>query len=231
MPRCITNVTFPRSGHHLLEKLLRNYWEDDFRYCEYYTHCRRTPCRDRDTNWQKNHEFDLKLARTPDRFYVVQYRHPFEAISSWYQWELNSGFLAEKNGELKSWLQRLFHFWPKLALMFEPDDRVRWERFLDEKLGFWRQFVEKWVLPGPADNMLLLPYGRLVADPRAVVFADPENAVDLERINSIVDERQIRRSRAYTEFRHFSPPKDREVEAQFLDILRTIEVPSLFHNA
>src|SRR4030042_821818 len=77
-------VTFPRSGHHMLVRLLTRYYAGELGplqdspkiqklaakhhyragklcYCEYYDHCRTVPCSDTNTNFQKTHALDLKL--------------------------------------------------------------------------------------------------------------------------------------------------------------------------
>jgi hypothetical protein len=62
-----------------------------------------------------------------------------------------------------------------------------------EKLRFWRQFVEKWVLPGPADNVLLLPYGCFVADcHRSISNMLQAKARDNLRLSVFADQVSIR---------------------------------------
>ena len=55
----IQNISLPRSGHHLLVRCLTQIYKDQLNYCEFYTHCRKTPCRDPATNLQKKPRFQI----------------------------------------------------------------------------------------------------------------------------------------------------------------------------
>jgi hypothetical protein len=72
--RKIPCVSFPRSGHHLLGRCLKQYFGRDFHYCPNVF--RKAHFKDPKTNYQKNHDFDLSLPNTRAWYYVIQYRHP-----------------------------------------------------------------------------------------------------------------------------------------------------------
>jgi len=101
--RNIQCISFPRSGHHLLVNCLVRYFGNElsfdsrsvetgtdrshfscgeFIYCEYYTHCRKIPCSNLKTTFQKSHDFDLTLPNIAGQYYIVQYRNPKDAIAS-----------------------------------------------------------------------------------------------------------------------------------------------------
>lgn len=80
-------ITFPRSGHHFLERTLRRYFGDEFKYCEKYTEPDKRFEVCPETNAEKNHDFGLLTPIRDDRQYVVQVRDPFEAIQSWAELE------------------------------------------------------------------------------------------------------------------------------------------------
>ena len=82
--RNIQNITFPRSGHHLIERCIESLFLEEFHYCDYYRHCRQIPCSDPKTTFQKNHDFKLSLSQDKRFHYLVQYRNPLQAIASWY---------------------------------------------------------------------------------------------------------------------------------------------------
>jgi hypothetical protein len=79
----VQGVSFPRSGHHLLVKCVKQYFGKRLGYCG-------NVFRGQDflsdgITLQKNHDFDLILPISSDARYLIQYRHPLEAIASWYR--------------------------------------------------------------------------------------------------------------------------------------------------
>lgn len=143
-------VSFPRSGHHALIGFLSRVSDAADNYCEFYS-CEKhngelIECPQKHVNWRmkknccgagktflKNHDFDLRLPYREEDKFVVQYRHPFLSIKSWY--EMESG----KNDKL------------------EP-----WPKFFEQKLVFWEGFVRKWLVAlGDRDNVLPVTYDSL----------------------------------------------------------------------
>lgn len=143
-------VSYPRSGHHALIGFLNRVTDVADNYCEFYS-CERhdgkeIECSKKNISWKfknnccgaernilKNHDFDLKLPyRSEDKF-IIQYRHPFLSIKSWYEMELAKG---------------------------NPLDP--WPKFFDKKLKFWIAFVKKWVVElGGQPNVLAVTYNSL----------------------------------------------------------------------
>ena len=206
-----------RSGHHLLAKCLRDYWGERFRYCEWYGHCRRSPCSNLKTNWQKNHEFQLSLLRVPERRYVVQYRHPIEGIVSWYLWELKWGIPADRNGLLKTRILRKIPKWPSIARLLNPDSEARWHEVFWLKLDFWKEFVCKWVIDNTYHNAYLLPYDRFTSqgerEVKSVIrFVCPETVVDEVKIERIVAQHGFSRTKSIGHFRYYDAKLIRQVE-------------------
>lgn len=85
-------VSYPRSGHHALVSVLQAYFGNEFHYCESYE----TPHLKIGqpgvlTNYQKNHDFGMDTELVPGRRYLVQIRHPLEAIESWEEHDLLVG--------------------------------------------------------------------------------------------------------------------------------------------
>ena len=150
VPCNIYIVTYPRSGHHAMVNFLSKISNFADEYCEYYNctrhdgtniPCTKTSIRWKDRNFScgagkrilKNHEFDLDLDYRGDTKYIVQYRHPFLSIKSWFE-------LETKNGK----------------------NLLPWPDYLSEKLDFWKQFIQKWVINvSGADNVFLMPYNSL----------------------------------------------------------------------
>jgi len=69
-------ISFPRSGQHLVESVLNFICKEHgtfFKYCEYYTCCKKTPC-ELESNVQKNHDFSLEFPINENWKYVILYR-------------------------------------------------------------------------------------------------------------------------------------------------------------
>ncbi len=187
----VINVSFPRSGHHLLVDCIRDVVGPELRYCESYGHCRRVPCPSPSTNWQKTHDFGLAVPIDGTHRYIVQYRHPIDSIASWYRWELERGIRAEWNGTMATRILRRVPGWPALAVTVRPDTPARWGSFARDKLQFWRRFVDKWLLSTSDVDLLALPYDQLVSQPRVELgrvlgFVAPGldvDSADLDRID------------------------------------------------
>ena len=135
-------VSFPRSGHHVLERLLRGYFEDRLRYCDLYEEPERSLDRDPSTNFQKNHDFDLDTVLVPGRQYLVLVRDPREALVSWFR-------LNVRNGELEY-------------------TQAAWTQFAAKAWTYWAGFFDKWVV-APIPGRLIIDYRELVETPPATL--------------------------------------------------------------
>jgi len=190
-PRKTECVTFPRSGHHALLACLHRYFGEQLRYCELYQPrqflaeqgiASHGPMdEDPATNFQKNHDWDLKLRRRPGRLYLVQYRLPTEALASWYKLDL-----IDQGGE---------------------DTRPRWETFARRGCDFWRGFMRKWAIK-PAPGTFPLGYERLVDSPEAALadvlrFLTGGAEPDLPRLRSALRAAPITRRNSARTFQHY----------------------------
>lgn len=153
-------VSFPRSGHHALVGFMNKVSDFADNYCEFYSctkHNGQTiECPFKNVNsrlkklgcgagkgYLKNHDFGLKLPYKKGCKYVVQYRHPFLSIKSWYEMESD-----------------------------KQKDMPEWSQFFDEKINFWIGFIEKWVIKyGTRDNVKLVPYDSLAELAKVVEIA------------------------------------------------------------
>lgn len=126
-------VTYPRSGHKALVRFMDHMAGIGDDYCEFYNCINhkgiKHKCIYENYNWinkhfrcgagkrlLKNHDFDLGLPIRNDVLYVIQYRHPFKSISSWYEMDV------ERNHDIPEW-----------------------DIYLRVKLEFWIKFMRKWV--------------------------------------------------------------------------------------
>ena len=218
--RSVVSVSFPRSGHHLLERCLRGVFPGEVHYCDFYRHCRRSPCIDARTNLQKTHDFNLRLTRAPGYLYVVQFRHPLEAIVSWYEAELRHRHKS-RIGEPP--LRRA------VKLTFVNDSEVYWRFFLAKYLRFWRKFVHKWAVD-PQPGTILLAYPALVLHPQeeltriaeAVATGDRPTA---DRIRSVVEAQHIAARRSIRGFRYFDEERFARLEDGLAGDLAALGLP------
>lgn len=156
-------VSYPRSGQHFLQRLIRRVIAQDD-YCELYT-CRVKDCPGR--RWpiaerspcpsgrriQKSHDFDLGLPRDPAARYAFILREPVAAIMSWYEMDT---LTAPRD------LDR--HLPNKARLVDTPDT---WRAFAVDRARFWSAFVLKW-LTDPPENVRGFHYESLITDPAVV---------------------------------------------------------------
>lgn len=135
-PFPVQMVTIPRSGHHLLVRLLRA--ARPVRYCGFYRPrecCRQIPCV-AGMELQRTHDFAGRTPRIETLRYLIQVRDIVPALVS--------GF--------------------ELHAQRHPDTRGEWERFALKRLERHRRpFVRKW-LRSPPPHSMVVHYDDLVTD-------------------------------------------------------------------
>ncbi|UCD74853.1 MAG: hypothetical protein JSV91_13835 [Phycisphaerales bacterium] len=174
-------MTFPRSGHHLLQGLLSRYFcEQDFVYCEMYTDPEHVLDLDDQTNFQKNHDLELTTPIRDDRQYLVQIRYPIESIVSWYRSNCDKNQVADSPGA--------------------------WTNFAIERVAFWMCFYRKWVLDYVPDR-LIVNYADLVEHStvtlEAVVRFLGDEQPDPERIEECCKAAEIGRKNYFPAFKYY----------------------------
>jgi hypothetical protein len=206
----VVGISWPRSGHHMLVRLLQLYFGSAFGYCDYYSGkpavpdlascCGKVPCRHPDrVTLTKNHDFDLAAPQVEGQKYLIQYRDFIPSVVSNFELYLRQG------GE-------------DTALSFRKFASAEFTRYLG--------FTDKWVHSDFARHQLLLNYGEFLRDPqteltRVVTFIAPGLHVDHARIVDAVDrvdgekieQKKVERltgvgvhkERDVRDFRHYSP--------------------------
>lgn len=162
-------LCFPRSGHHLLKNILEHYLGGAMNYCSVHEdeESKRIGAHPL-TNFQKNHDFDLKWPITDDRRYLVQTRDPIDAIESWFHLEQRMG----KTGATR------------------PEYEV-WRNYIAGKLDYWRGFVDKWIY-SYIPNRLVVSYADLLHRPESTVTSviqhlQAKAEVDAKKLNDALD--------------------------------------------
>lgn len=168
MLRYVAGVSFPRSGHHLVERLMKQYFGEKFGYCEYYNPvecCKSFPCaRMGEINLSKNHDFEGTLSPRENVPYLIQYRSFVPAAVSDFE-------LFVRNGN-----EDTFESFRKFALI---------------RIKKYRMFVEKWVLSDTPTERLIVKYEDLVGDPSGVLptiisYIAPDLPVNYKRVRRII---------------------------------------------
>jgi hypothetical protein len=179
-------ATFPRSGQRYLQAIISRYFQNDFVLFEPYQGFLRVgresdfqpvPVSGPDNhwdfsgmvhpNWVKTHDFDFEGAAVlsecfpTDRHYIVQYRHPLESITSYYEFALNMDSAVK-------------------------DSYSTWMSFFRRELANWERFMDLWAL-SDIQPRLLVGYRELVDFPvdvaaRVIAFMAPGHNIDVERL-------------------------------------------------
>ena len=143
----VVGISWPRSGHHLLVRLLGLYFGDEFVYCDPYAEkpgcCGTIPCRHRHTvTFTKSHDFQLDVKQVKGLKYLVQYRQFTSSVVSDFELHVLHGGENSMRG-------------------FQRFASIEFDRYL--------AFLEKWVFSDFVAEQFLLDYERLVACPAAVL--------------------------------------------------------------
>ncbi|MEM6762614.1 MAG: sulfotransferase family 2 domain-containing protein [Pseudomonadota bacterium] len=157
----MASVAWPRSGHHLLLRLLAHYFGPRFGYGEYpiasvdegAADGAALPADNGGVLALSSHH-DVRLgapipAATP---IIVQWREPVAAIQSEFELAVRAG---------------------------QADTAETFTTFAEKRAGAFRRFMAKW-LEAPVENRLVIEYDELVADPRSILgdavrlFGEPE---------------------------------------------------------
>jgi len=135
-------VSWPRSGHHLLVRLLQHALGPGFGYCQHYhtsaACCGRLPCLRGDIHLTKSHDFAGDLPQLQGRRYLVQHRAFLPSVISDFELVVRGG------GE---------------------DSRSAFLRHASRRFGAFRTFRSRWVESDFARRQIVLCYEDLVADP------------------------------------------------------------------
>jgi len=156
----LTLVSFPRSGQHLTERLLGFYCKKQgikFSYCEFYSHCKQTPCKSKRL-FQKNHDFDLKLPISSSDKYLVLYRsNMIEQLEAWFRYELRANWGLQHNpGTIN------YDYVEKRSALISFMERG-WAG--GTRSQYYLGFIKKWVMCHN-NNVFKLEYGSFLDNPK-----------------------------------------------------------------
>jgi len=207
----VIGVSWPRSGHHLLVRLLKRALGEEFSYCPHYSKrvlgtvkrkcCDSSICSNRgNVHFCKNHDSSLLVPKVPGMRYLVQYRNFLPAMVSNFELHVKSG----KEDSEK---------------MFRKNSLRQAKRY--------RKFIQKWVQSPDTDLIkMVLRYEDLTAKPEAclasaVKFFGLEQEIPQRRLQRIVERAEkhsnhqgapvvtpgfgVKNTRKIEEFRYYDP--------------------------
>ena len=164
----INIISFPRSGQHVLQAILKYVFENhDLKYsfCEFYGCCRTVPCKDNKII-QKHHDFNNKYKILPETKYVVLYKDDMILqLETWYRFELKIS-----NTDYK---------YPDLIA------------FIKTHTQYYNNFKNKWVHTSNS-NILKIEYYDFVKNPviyinKIMAHTRPSTILNQSIINKIPD--------------------------------------------
>jgi len=221
-PANVIGVSMPRSGHHLIARLLQAALQDDLFYCEYYSEprcCQAVPCARRGgrlVTFQKSHDFDLNLATdVADSIYLIQHRAPValllsarEHYATLQYHESYGDAIGSNRGEYAVWLGRQAHY--------------------------YAAFSRRWLV-SPPPNSVVVDYDELSSEPAGVLerlFTLAGIEVAAERIDGAV-EATIQRAGRYGEHAYVPRAIDnsRYLDRELLAICESMLADELPHLA
>jgi hypothetical protein len=129
----------------MIERLLCDFYRKNnlpYRYCEIYTCCGQIPCK-YNSDYQKNHDFDLNLPIKDDQKYVFLYRkNKIEQLEAYYRYTYkNTSNDYTSQTEYNNLIQ-----------------------FYNDKSYYYDELVNKYVHSN-RDNMLCIDYNEFVNEP------------------------------------------------------------------
>lgn len=186
-------ATFPRSGHHLLERLVQGcYPAGAVSYCDVHQEPGRRLSACPETNLQKTHDLENDEPISAVHQHLVQVRYPLESLASWYT-------MAVKASEL-------------------PDTIEAWRGYAQMTSIMWLRFWKKWVL-GAVPNRMVVEYAALMDDPRGTMRGVVDflggPAVEDATIARVVEAERVRTRRAFGDFKYASDPFTAQLAGYF----------------
>jgi hypothetical protein len=210
MLRYVAGVSWPRSGHHLLARIMKSYFGYDFRHCEFYGKkecCRAFPCsRQNIIAFSKSHDFDGRLQASDSVPLIIQYRSFAPSIISWFDLRIRDrGY---------------------------PDTKEAFWKHAAEHAPYYHAFTKKWVERSSV-NWLRIRYEDLTRQPtlwcaEAIKLFSPGSRIDLDRLwyaievcdslkvgangEQVLSGFGVRQTRMLSDFRYFTSSMEEELE-------------------
>ena len=142
-------------------------------------------------NYLKDHDFGLSVKPVHGTRYVIQIRYPLESLISYYK-------LSVKDGQI-------------------PDKKIFWENFAHEKMSYWINFYNKWVLSDISQPKLVVNYADMMDETQAILEKTIDfvtgHKSDPKKVLQTLSEYEVKRRNSMRDFKYY--------DEAFFDTLRT----------
>lgn len=143
-------ITFPRSGHTWLSRILKYYFKNDLNYCEMYEDPHLIIDFDKNTNLQKNHDFKLKTQIKNDRKYLIQIRNRDHCLNSYYK--------LKKHNFDKNYINN-----SSISSNFIDEFGYDYIEWIQDKRIYYNNFLNKWLFNNIPNSKIVI-YEKLKND-------------------------------------------------------------------
>ena len=184
---CVQGVSIPRSGHHLLARLLSAYLGPEL-YCDYYDCCQKTPCA-KGKYFQKHHDLLLLLRDNTAKYHLIQFRkNPQAQFEAYFRFFKNLYAQGDRTFDVQNTFPYFINYYNKYFTVSNDPERLKiaYDQFVKDHLYYYRRFVQKWIYNLKSEGVLLLAYEDLVAKPEDALI----QSIRLFGINQI-DEQKL----------------------------------------
>jgi hypothetical protein len=165
----VAGVSWPRSGHHMLVRLLKLYFGSEFNYYNSYADDVPfdgvvPPPNKNNIHFSKSHDFNLDMPQLAGQKYLVQYRDFINSTVSNYELFVLHG------GE---------------------DSPASFQTHASNEFSRYKRFMSKWVTTNFKGTGLLIEYNNFLENPQkilkqSVLFFKPDSAVNLKKIEQAI---------------------------------------------
>lgn len=200
-------ISYPRSGHHLLEKILFTVFTDlglEYSYCENYTHCKQNPCKDKRI-FQKDHLIN------PETYNYDKKQKKIFLFREDTIYQLEAYFRYQSANKYKNFSQKLKKEDNRLSVTYNYNKPLDYnnKRIFSELLQYinknkfhhkkWKDTIKK----NSSESDVIIEYYDLLKEPKKYIIKIlnlynnnikySENTIEksLEKINIFPDNKKI----------------------------------------
>ncbi len=210
MSAFIQCVSIPRSGHHLLVRLLRSYYRSSdkhsrtFFYCGHYKSCKTHPCSCLTrgiVRFRKNRPEPLViLQKSHDRHmpFPGSNEPKFWGVSSYEEPDLRVSLDHDYIIQIRDPIMSIISDYPLSCGEFTTVDK--WLQFAESGMLYRKAFLEKWILQNEyieTERYHVVRYEDMVDDPevqlrKVIRYISPTRAIDTDALERVFEKHPIR---------------------------------------
>lgn len=147
-------ISFPRSGQNLFHRLLKhiyNYYHLSYSYCGFYDCCNQVPCLEK-KQFQKNHDFDLKLdIHKNDPFFVLYRSNKISQLEAYFRYEYSKKYT---NININYNNPTIFN------------DLIQ---FIHNHSNYYEQFLKKYIHTNKFNNVFFIEYDDFIRNQKTYI--------------------------------------------------------------